>query len=381
MKQRFQPDQHALQFMELFRRMTNDCIRIGLAEGRTSLRSLSLACYSKLKSYETPSVYKLCAISKAAGILTNYKKLSKKHHVKQPYCFRPNLITCYGLKLEDGKLKMPGNIEIRLNSYVQRFLSQPGVELRSANLTPESLSISVRRMIRPMACVGMLGIDRNLNNITIADTESQVERYDLSKATIVKSQCRQRKRRFSRNDVRVGKSIVRKYGRLERNRVAWLLHNVSSNIVLHAKLKNQAIAMEDLRGIRKLYRRGNGQGASYRGRMNSWSFAELQRQIEYKADWNGVPVIYVRAFGTLAKCSICGHRVLPEENRQQHCPNCNLTIDRDVNAARNILARGLRFKPVGSANEAMVQVPSKREVLLKVDADQSTSKLTHEPTS
>ena len=160
----------------------------------------------------------------------------------------------------------------------------------------------------------------------------------------------------------------------------WLLHNVSANIVLQASVKRQAIVMEDLRGIRKLYRKGNGQGASYRGRMNSWSFAELQRQIQYKADWIGIPVIYVRAYGTSAKCSKCGHHALPEENRKLHCPNCNLTIDRDENAARNILARGLRFKPVGSASEAMVQEPQRR-VILKVDADQSTSKLRHEPTS
>ena len=275
---------------------------------------------------------------------------------------------------------MPGNIEISLNRYVRGFLSQPGVELRSVNLTPESLSISVRRTVEPTTCYGMLGIDRNLNNVTVADTESQVERYDLSKATIVKSQCRQRKRRFSRNDVKVGKGIARKYGRLEKNRVAWLLHNVSANIVLQAKLKKQAIAMEELKGIRKLYRKGNGQGASYRGRMNSWSYAELQRQIQYKAEWNGIPVIYVRAHGTSAKCSTCGHHVLPEENRKLHCPNCGLTIDRDVNAARNVLARGLRFKPVGSASEAMVQEPQRR-VILKVDADQSTTKLIHEPTS
>ena len=232
---------------------------------------------------------------------------------------------------------MPGNIEISLISYVQRFLSQPGVELRSVNLTPDSLSVSVRRQVQPKACVGMVGIDTNLDNVTIADTENQVERYNLSKATAVKSQCRWAKRRFSRNDVRVRKKVFSKYGRLERDRVSWLLHNVSANIVLQAKLKYQAIVMEDLRGIRRLYRKGNGQGADYRSRMNSWSYGELQRQVQYKADWNGVPVIYVRAFGTSAKCSKCGHHALPEENRQLHCPSCGLTVDRDVNAARNIL--------------------------------------------
>jgi putative transposase len=366
--------------MELFRRMTNDCIRIGLVEGRTSLKALSLACYPKLKSYEIPSVYKLCAISKAAGILTNYKKLSKSHHVKEPYCTRPNLTSCYGLKTANGILRAPGNVEIPLNNYVQSFLAQPGIELRSFNLTPDSLSISVGREVQPNAYAGMLALDSNLNNVTLASTENQIKKYDLNKATRVKAQCRSRRQRFSRNDVKIRQRIFSKYGRLERNRVWWLLHNVSASIVLQARLRRQAIVMEDLRGIRKLYRKGNGQSSGYRGRLNSWSYAELQRQIQYKSDWNNVSVIYVRAHGTSAKCSMCGHRVLPEENRLLRCLSCGLTVDRDVNAARNILARGLRFKPVGPAGEAMVQEPQRR-VILKVDADQSTSAHFDAPTS
>jgi putative transposase len=380
-RRRFNPGERILQLMEAFRLMTNDCIRIGLAEGRTSLKSLSLACYPKLKRYEVPSAYKLCAISKASGILKHHRKLSRRHHVKEPYCTRPSLTTCYGVRTIGGKLRMPGNVEIPLNTYVERFLSQRGVEVRSVSLTAESVNISVRRHVEPVEYTRMLGIDRNLDNVTIADTENQVERYDLSKATAIKSRCRQTKRRFRRNDVRVRKRICVKYGRLEKGRVGWLLHNVSANLVLQAKLKKQAIAMEDLGGIRKLYRKGNGQGSDLRSRMNSWSYAELERQIQYKADWNGIPVIYVKPYGTSARCSMCGHRMLPEENRRLRCPSCGLTVDRDVNAARNILARGLRFKPVGSASEAMVQEPSRAEVILRVDADQSTSRPQNEPTS
>lgn len=375
MKQRFKPDQRVLYLLGAFNRMTNDCIRIGLTEGNTSLKSLSLNCYPKLKTYEVPSAYKLCAISKAAGILKNYRKLSKRRHVKEPYCMKLSLTTCYGLRIHSGRLRLPGGVEIPVNRYVQRFLSQPRIEVRSATLTTESLSISVRRQIEPVNCKGMLAIDRNLDNVTLADTENQVERYDLSRVTAIKSRCRRTKARFSRNDARVKGKIFRKYGQLERDRVSCLLHLASANIVLRAKLKRQAIVMEDLRGIRKLYQKGNGQGANFRSRMNSWSFAEVERQIQYKADWNGIPVIYVRPYGTSAKCSMCGHRVLPEEDRKLHCPNCGLVVNRDVNAARNILARGLRFKPVGSAGEAMVQEPSKGEVLLRVDAGQSTSKV------
>jgi len=251
---------------------------------------------------------------------------------------------------------MRGGVELPLNTYVQRFLSQPDVEVRSVTLTIDSISISVRKQMEPVAFTGMLGIDSNLDNVTVADMQNQVQRFDISKRA-VKDRIRKNKQGFRRNDIKVKKRLFTKYGRLERNRVDWLLHNVSANIVLQAKLRRQAIVMENLKGIRKLYRKGNGQGTDYRSRMNAWSYGELQRQIQYKAEWNGIPVIYVRPDGTSARCSMCGHRVLPEENRKLHCPNCGLTMDRDVNAARNILARGLRFKPVGSASEAMVQEP------------------------
>jgi len=93
--------------------------------------------------------------------------------------------------------------------------------------------------------------------------------------------------------------------------------------------------------------------------MNSWSYAELQRQIEYKAKWEGLPVIYVHPHGTSSKCSICGKGMKPEENRMLRCPSCGYTVDRDVNAAKNILERALRFGAVGLAHEAMVAEPAR----------------------
>jgi len=71
------------------------------------------------------------------------------------------------------------------------------------------------------------------------------------------------------------------------------------------------------------------------------------------------------------KCSICGSRMKPEENRTLKCRSCGFTVDRDVNAARNILARGMRFVPVASASEAMVAVQRR-----PVDADELTKRPT-----
>ncbi|MHB8545453.1 MAG: zinc ribbon domain-containing protein [Nitrosotalea sp.] len=110
--------------------------------------------------------------------------------------------------------------------------------------------------------------------------------------------------------------------------------------------KNSGIIMEDIKGIRKVYRKGNGQGTRYRSKMNSWSFYELQRQIEYKARWYGLPVNCVKAGGQ-AKCAVCGSKLVPEERRKMSCSVCNTSVDRDVNAACNILLRGTRVCQTG----------------------------------
>ena len=162
-----------------------------------------------------------------------------------------------------------------------------------------------------------------------------------------------------------------------------ILHRASKLIVDEAKRRHFGVVMENLIGMRRLYRRGNEQGRLYRSRMNSWSYAELQRQIEYKARWEGLPLIYVRPHGTSAKCSMCGSRItrVPEENRTLKCPRCGFTVDRDVNAARNILARGVRFAPLALPTEAMVQEPPVRRAGNPESRWERVNPLSHEPTS
>jgi len=200
---------------------------------------------------------------------------------------------------------------------------------------------------------GFLGIDSNLENVTVADSSGDIVRYSVAKVAEIKSQYRQVKSHFTRNDVRVKRTVWGKYGQRERRRVDQALHKVSAEIVKRAERGGLGIGMEKLTGIRRLYSRRNNRGVESRFRLNSWSFAELQRKIEYKALWAGVPVIYVNPRGTSTECSKCGRRMKPEENRKQRCACCGLEEDRDVNAARNILARAVRFAAVAPQVEAM----------------------------
>ncbi len=69
-----------------------------------------------------------------------------------------------------------------------------------------------------------------------------------------------------------------------------------------------------------------------------------------KAESAGVVFVEVDARGTSQECSACGSEVRKDLLVRRHdCPHCGLSLHRDENAARNILARGLlaRTGPVG----------------------------------
>jgi putative transposase len=204
---------------------------------------------------------------------------------------------------------------------------------------------------------GLIGMDRNLDNVSTASSDGSIRVYDLSKATEIKAKYRAIKTHLRRNDTRVRKQVFGKYGRKQRDRITQLLHLASKDIVRQAKANRFGIAMENLTGIRKLYRRGNGQGRNYRFRLNSWSYAELQRQVEYKAKWEGIRVVYVPSQKTSSTCAACGSHVTECTERGVWCPKCRTLVDRDVNAAKNVLVRGMRFVPIAPPSEAMVEEP------------------------
>ncbi|MGI0059290.1 MAG: IS200/IS605 family accessory protein TnpB-related protein, partial [Nitrosotalea sp.] len=188
---------------------------------------------------------------------------------------------------------------------------------------------------------------------------------------------------FKRNDHRIRKKIYSKYGKRKKNRINQILHKVSKSIVEYACKRKEAVVFEDIRYIRRMYRKGNGQGKKHRGKMNSWSFFEVKRQIEYKSRWVGLPIIQLskkETMGTSTLCPKCGKRLQEQRilnnsdhNRELWCEFCRRWLDRDVVAVMNQSLRGLsRFdSSKGVAGEAMVQESGTLPAILKVDATKS----------
>lgn len=348
---------------DYFRFCTNEAIRIGVQKQNTSRFSLHKELYLKLRS-NFYAKYVLGSLECAASKLKQYKKARrKKYDVKIPYVWKNMFkLDNQSYRISDGQIRIPIRPKqycvIKLNSYVLEQLIN--TKLGSITVTENKLIVSYSKEIEQQRPSDFVAIDRNLDNATMLDTKGNFNIHNLQKATKIKETYKQVKSGFRRNDIRIRKKIFAKYGKKEKNRVHQLLHEVSKKVVS----ENKGIIMEDIKGIRKLYKKGNGQGTKYRGRMNSWSFYELQRQIEYKARWLGLPVKYVNAHGTSSKCAVCGSKMVPEEHRTMYCPCCKVAGDRDVNAAKNILARGTRVVPDAAQGEAMRQSKDAEQIVL-----------------
>ena len=113
------------------------------------------------------------------------------------------------------------------------------------------------------------------------------------------------------------------------------MHQVSNTLIN----ENQVICMEDL-NVNGMLR--NHKLAESIQEMN---FGEFRRLLEYKANWFNRRIVYVDRFYPSSKtCHNCGYinKELKLSDRQWICPHCGEVIERDYNAALNILDEGLR---------------------------------------
>lgn len=141
-------------------------------------------------------------------------------------------------------------------------------------------------------------------------------------------------------------------------------HKISIHLIRYAKANKQAIALEDLTGIRE---RTNTQPRSKKERRlsNSWAFHQLRSFLTYKAIKYGVSLIFVNPAYTSQMCHKCLaiHPMKGESYRKSKkfdCGKCGWSGDADLNGSRNIATLGaIVFSPRGSGLACLVQDQSR----------------------
>jgi len=151
-----------------------------------------------------------------------------------------------------------------------------------------------------------------------------------------------RKERGSRNRMRARQRIARLHEKVE-NRRSDFLHK-ASRAVADAY---DTVYVEDLK-IRNMVR--NHRLAKS---IQDAGWGRFVRMLRYKEEESGGRVVLVNPRGTSQVCSGCGEKVAKSlSDRVHECPHCGLVLDRDLNAARNILEIG-RGPPDSKPVESM----------------------------
>ena len=188
--------------------------------------------------------------------------------------------------------------------------------------------------------VGTLGIDLG---IVYLATDNDGETFSGEQIDYVRENNAILRANLQKTGTKSAKRHLKKLSGRESRFHRDVNHIISKKIVAKAKDTKQAIALEDLKGIRKSVTVRRTQ----RSRIHSWAFYQLRSFIEYKAGFVGIPVILINPRGTSHICPECKHN--DRANRPNRdtfrCVQCGFSGNADHIAAINIAARAVEVNP------------------------------------
>jgi putative transposase len=266
---------------------------------------------------------------------SRFPRFKSRKRSRKSATFQTNAFTFRGGALKLAKMSEP------LNIVWHRALPQ-GAEPSSVTASCDAsgrwfVSLLVEETITPSPVTGQkVGLDAGLTTLLTLSTGEKIanprhERKDrkrLAKAQRALSQ----KSKGGNNRAKARLKVARVHARIA-NRRRDHLHKVTTRLVR----ENQAIAIEDLT-VRSMLKNHTLARA-----ISDAAWTELRSMLEYKCQWYGRQLLLVdRWFPSSKLCGSCGQvaESMPLKVREWTCP-CGTVHDRDVNAAKNILAAGL----------------------------------------
>ena len=200
-----------------------------------------------------------------------------------------------------------------------------------------SLAVDVADPVQLPATGAVVGVDLGIKDFAVtldgekipnprslARRERNLARYQRRLARCQKG---------SANRAKARAKVARAHRKVRTSR-ADFLHRASARLVRD----HDVIVLEDL-AVKNMVR-----NRSLAKAISDCGWGEFRRQLEYKAATAGRHVIVIdRWYPSSKTCSACGYLLasLSLSTRTWQCPSCGIRHDRDVNAAKNILAAGL----------------------------------------
>ena len=274
-----------------------------------------------------------------SGGNVGFPNFKKKHDGHKSYTTKQNI------EVLDGYIKLPklGKVKCRVSKQVRgRILNATISQAPSGKYFVSVCYTDVE--ITPYKKTGaMVGLDMGLKEFAITSDGKKYEnrKYSTKAARrLARLQRRlSRKPKDSKRREKARIAVARQHEKVANKRADYI-HKLTTQIVRDYDV----IAIEDLK-VQEME-----QAAKYRRlrkAIGDTALYEVRRQLEYKSAWYGKKVVKVSGeYASSQLCSVCGYRNEKTKDlsvRKWVCPQCGAEHDRDVNAAKNILAEGLRL--------------------------------------
>lgn len=209
------------------------------------------------------------------------------------------------------------------------------IEMAETTNTPQTEGIGIDLGLKDLAICSDGNIYKNINK-TYKVKKLEKRKRMLQRSVSRKYKINKKGECYCKtsNIIKREKELLRIIKRLTNIRHNYL-HQTTSEIV---KRKPSFICIEDLNVSGMMKNRHLAKA------VQEQCFYEFRRQIEYKSNWNGVPVVIADRFFPSSKlCSSCGtiKKDLKLSDRTYKC-ECGNTIDRDYQASMNLKIYGER---------------------------------------
>jgi putative transposase len=273
-----------------------------------------------------------------------FKKKAKRPRFKRKGVHDSFYLSNDKFSVEDMTVRLPVIGPVRMTEAL-RFEGKimSGTVSREAQRWYLSVQVEVGEVQKPRIASGQVGIDLGVKTALVLSNGQTFEAPKPLRAGLRKlkhlSKAHSRKRKGSQNRKKSARRLARHHARIKAIRRDWT-HKVTTQVCR----ENQTIVLEDLNV------KGMTANHCLARAINDVGFHEIRRQFEYKAPMYGSKVIVIdRWMPTSKTCSKCGHKkdVLALSERIFTCDCCGYSGDRDLNAAKSILAAGLAVTACG----------------------------------
>jgi putative transposase len=183
-----------------------------------------------------------------------------------------------------------------------------------------------------------IGIDVGINSFATLSNGEKIDNpcfFKTDQKALAKAQRKLSKQKKDSPERKKTKKVVSRIHERITNRRNNFCHQESRKIVNRFGI----ICIEDL-SINKMK---ENNFRSINRNIDDVAWGQFAQYLSYKAESADRRLIRVNPAFTSQDCSGCGYRQVKKlSDYVHHCPNCNLTLDRDLNASINILALGLK---------------------------------------